>query len=745
MASSNLVRTKVFISYSDEDQKFLDEFEKHLKSTMYNQPIDYWCRSKVQAGGNVVQEINHAIQFTKIAVLLASPNYMTSDFIYNSEFQQLLSAEKSQGIIILPVRLGHYNYEDTPLAKRRFLPTSKVLGAMKETERHEIWVSLVETIRQMLSTPTPLSLAPSYSSQSEQQELSYLPETTSYPPYRANTQPSNQQQPLPTQIKIKSQIGENILIASLGESPAVISVTYDWLTKKKDISIDRVIVLRSNDDEVLRAYKQVHKALSEKCDIRPEPLRFVDANSWAHTCNFLVDLYQLLENMQRQGNRVYLSLSGGRKSMAALMAWIVPFFSCIQGLYHVIDQNAQHLLSARDIEFSYRGQFTQIMHPDLNSREIYLIEIPFERGRQIDKKMIEDMYLKSNKDLEKMQYRELEETIQMRAIIEGRDLLNVFVTEQVYKKIEELCRDDKQRAIEVKTCLYKMSDPLQLKEGTLHDKGHNTSLQIFEDNNNKTQGFVYTIPSEGDEGRRIVVCQLEDKVNNEYRPLKRIKTSPSFSTTPRYQISDLPAVPYTESANSILIVPLGTMPMIATQLYTLLKYHENRRIREIFLVYPDKQGVKNAAMMVKEALESPLYNIPYSDRLIKGLKDILSEDDCTQYQQALEDVIDEALQAAQKYPNCKIDLALSGGRKGMTAMTIFAAQNKHIDHAYHTLITDEDLSESIERYEGTVEALKKLSPDKRSERLFLEEYKKKGLFTKFVLFRVPVFPAGKND
>ncbi len=42
----------------------------------------------------------------------------------------------------------------------------------------------------------------------------------------------------------------------------------------------------------------------------------------------------------------------------------------------------------------------------------------------------------------------------------------------------------------------------------------------------------------------------------------------------------------------------------------------------------------------------------------------------------------------------------------------------------------------------TVEALIDLSMEERNELLFLRAYEGNGPYTKFVLFKVPVFPAG---
>src|SRR5205823_15002743 len=129
----------------------------------------------------------------------------------------------------------------------------------------------------------------------------------------------------------------------------------------------------------------------------------------------------------------------------------------------------------------------------------------------------------------------------------------------------------------------------------------------------------------------------------------------------------------------------------------------------------------NGAELIEESLHRE-YNVSCRLVGIPNLEDITDKEACREYQACLED---ETERVRQEYPHCKIDLALSGGRKGMTAMTIFAAQKKHIPYVYHTLIIDEYLSEQNEYLsekidrETTVEDLKDthLSLQERYDRL----------------------------
>src|SRR5205823_5193980 len=127
----------------------------------------------------------------------------------------------------------------------------------------------------------------------------------------------------------------------------------------------------------------------------------------------------------------------------------------------------------------------------------------------------------------------------------------------------------------------------------------------------------------------------------------------------------------------------------------------------------------NGADLIERALQED-FNVPCTHAAVPDLKDIDSPEACKSYQAKLEEVIDQ-VRECEDYRDCTIDLALSGGRKGMTAMTIFAAQNKQIPYVYHTLITDESLSDSIDE-QTTVEVLNDLNQELRNNRLFLREY-----------------------
>ncbi|MBV9258517.1 MAG: TIR domain-containing protein [Ktedonobacteraceae bacterium] len=534
-----------------------------------------------------------------------------------------------------------------------------------------------------------------------------------------------------------------ILVASLGESPAVIPSMYRLLTEQKDFTIEQVIILhpdRERAEEIKRGCELLDKFFPYKQKLHYKALPFKDADSWLNACLFLNRLCDLLNNYQKQDETVYLSLAGGRKSMAALMGWVVPFFSCVQGLYHVIDPDDREFRSASDIQEQSISKSSALMNPDL--KRLSLVEIPFERGQKISEPFLSRLLSEHPHD-----YERAEALIAGQVILQEDPIQQVFVTNRTVEQFRELCQRNSSHAQEVRNGLLAMSEPATIQAYKEPDPSAELAkgkmLHYFKELPVPIHPVFYTLPEDIStqpdvQVEQVVICSLEEPDANGYKTLKEVKKSPDFSPKSYSPVDILP--PVAAPADSILIVPLGEIPMVATQLYTLLTKQEQHTIHEVVLIYPKRStAITNSADIVKKALREE-YGFDKTTCVgIPDLKDITTAEHCTIYQEHLEA---EIKRVKERYPeDYKIDLALSGGRKGMTAMTIFAAQKNNIPYVYHTLITDEKISEQIDD-ETTVEALNltRLS-QARNARLFLHAYKTEGYnpYEHFTLFRVPVF------
>jgi hypothetical protein len=170
MASQAQERTKVFISYSRADQKYLKRLRKLLRLHRLKNPIDVWADDRIRPGMKWREEIERALGAARVAVLLVSPDFLASDFIDKVELPALLDSAHKGGTEIFIVFLGTVlpAVEGLPLppaleSLRQFQAVNnprRPIEGMKPGEQDAVWVtvsSLVHAalVRRQPATPTP--------------------------------------------------------------------------------------------------------------------------------------------------------------------------------------------------------------------------------------------------------------------------------------------------------------------------------------------------------------------------------------------------------------------------------------------------------------------------------------------------------------------------------------------------------------------------------------------------------------
>lgn len=547
----------------------------------------------------------------------------------------------------------------------------------------------------------------------------------------------------------------NILVASLGESPIVVTAMYKLLQEQENIPVDSIMVLYPEGEDVQWGYIMIEEVLKGKCSLDCLPLQFKDVNGKSESYEFLRSLALQLQVYQRQGDSVYLSLAGGRKNMSALMALIVPFFPCVKRLYHVLDadevksQDEVHqfktVIQLRELS---QAKLKEAFFPPLN--KMLLVKIPYGEHQYVSERLLSQIYT-----LNEEQLKELWENDPIQAEVtefgrlltrpdeKGR-VLEVRVTEYVKECFADLLKYDVLRARHFKSCFNQMryigqlsrtlSQHMPVKHGShvfyYYKRPHTDERVFYHTEPQDIRGYPRA------DVRQVVISGLvwhyKEKYNIDEATLLNLPLTPTYSVESLFFSEDVPS-------DVVLIVPLGTTPMVVTQLYTLLK-NEGRIIRKVAIIYPAlSQKVRNSARMVKDAFAYENSALKVDDVPVEGMSDITSEKECADYQKKLEEAIGSL---RDRYQGCEIVLSLSGGRKSMAALAMFAAQNKGIRYVYHTLIKDPKFSEEVEN-KTSVAALgiTRVSKQERNDRLFLRAYQAQQ--DQFVLFKVPVVPLGK--
>jgi hypothetical protein len=102
----------IFVSYSHRDQRWLSRLQVHLRPLERRLRVHVWADTQLKAGDEWRTEIRESLDKARVAILLVTPDFIASDFIYDNELPPLLSAAESKGTLIVPIIIGYSQFEN---------------------------------------------------------------------------------------------------------------------------------------------------------------------------------------------------------------------------------------------------------------------------------------------------------------------------------------------------------------------------------------------------------------------------------------------------------------------------------------------------------------------------------------------------------------------------------------------------------------------------------------------------------
>jgi CRISPR-associated Csx14 family protein len=544
----------------------------------------------------------------------------------------------------------------------------------------------------------------------------------------------------------------HVLVATLGESPVVVSAMINVLRDQENIALDKVQILypdEPNERWIGIGYELLEEHLQERLAVEPLPLPFDDARTEEHSLMFMRLLSDYLQAYESAGDTVYLSIAGGRKHTSALMAILPQFFPCVRGLYHLHDLGANNARLQRTIEQLDRLQAT--------NRQRYL-DPPAERFRLVE---LPCQHLTNAPSL--LQWLKRKETVDTPPPIpispaaesfygdlfyptgaSPQSHLEVWLTRTAYEQYCELQRQGASSLAVFDTYLKEMAKPEWYRiPKRIHDQATDanpthlqessqTPLHHFTCKKAHTaeRVFCYTQPhaitASHRAVQRVVITRFSVHTNARDYDMSLQDWVQNADVETLYRPSDLPA------RSVLLIGPLGDTPMIVTQAYTLLNSPAHHtpplQTTAIHIVYPQYHvPADNGATLLRSVCDRrgiPLHSHPLPIEDLDGSESI----------SAFIAGLKQAIAAArQQSPGDEIALLLSGGRKGMSALALYVAQTEGITRVYHTTIPEPHREQEIEQ-RTSYDALRSLSTSQQAELLFLDAFS----LDDFTLITLPV-------
>lgn len=98
-----MARTKIFISYSHEDERWRQRIAGHLAVLATEGIVDVWDDRKLGAGEDWFAQIDQQMGSARIALLLISSAFLTSKFIRETEVPKAFAQHERGGMTIYPL------------------------------------------------------------------------------------------------------------------------------------------------------------------------------------------------------------------------------------------------------------------------------------------------------------------------------------------------------------------------------------------------------------------------------------------------------------------------------------------------------------------------------------------------------------------------------------------------------------------------------------------------------------------
>jgi nucleoside phosphorylase len=144
--SKKPVPLDVFISYSADDEKLKHELETHLVMLKRKGTIRPWHSQQMGAGVEWEKEISDLIDQSQIILLLISPSFLASDYLYDQEMQHAMERHESGDARVVPIIIRSATIGETPFHKLQTLPRN-LQPVDTWRNRDEIWTKIAQEIQ----------------------------------------------------------------------------------------------------------------------------------------------------------------------------------------------------------------------------------------------------------------------------------------------------------------------------------------------------------------------------------------------------------------------------------------------------------------------------------------------------------------------------------------------------------------------------------------------------------------------
>ncbi len=143
-------KISIFYCYARKDKKPRDTLADHLSNLRWQGLITEWHDFDISPGQEWEHEIAAHLDTADIILLLITRNFMASYYCHEVEMKRAIERHKAKAARVIPILLGHVDWENAPFSKLQVLP-SNAKPVSGWTDKDKAYVDICHGIKKVVN------------------------------------------------------------------------------------------------------------------------------------------------------------------------------------------------------------------------------------------------------------------------------------------------------------------------------------------------------------------------------------------------------------------------------------------------------------------------------------------------------------------------------------------------------------------------------------------------------------------
>lgn len=140
---------KIFFSYSHKDEDIRNKLDVQLSLLKRRGVIEAWHDRAIDVGSELDKEIDEHVRNDDIILLLISPDFISSDYCYDTEMKIAMERHNNGNAVVVPIIIRPCDWKEAPFGKLMAAPTDGYPVTLWENE-DSAFLNIVDSIKKAI-------------------------------------------------------------------------------------------------------------------------------------------------------------------------------------------------------------------------------------------------------------------------------------------------------------------------------------------------------------------------------------------------------------------------------------------------------------------------------------------------------------------------------------------------------------------------------------------------------------------